>query len=129
MWILTPPWLLFSLRRWRKRCQHDPGSRLWRGSGGKSKTLSISSPHIDVSLSQIFALCFLSRSLSRSERCRRTYDHTDDSFFLLWGSIVCGEETKMTGCFLCLSKSKSLWSARLLYFIHGPHTCVRKHTK
>lgn len=58
MWILTPPWLLFSLRGWRKRCQHDPGSRLWRGSGGKSKTLSISSPHTGVMLSQTFLIAF-----------------------------------------------------------------------
>lgn len=58
MWILTPPWLLFSLRGWRKRCQHDPGSRLWRGSGGKSKTLSISSPHSGVMLSQTSLIAF-----------------------------------------------------------------------
>lgn len=32
---------LFSLRGRRKRCQHDPGSWLWRGSGGQSKNLSV----------------------------------------------------------------------------------------
>lgn len=100
MWILTPPWLLFSLRGWRKRCQHDPGSRLWRGSGGKSKTLSISSPHIDVPLSQIFALCFLSRSLLRSETCAHRW--------FLFMRIYClsrGNKDDRMLFFLLLSKS------------------------
>lgn len=75
MWIPTPPWLLFSLRGRRKRCQHDPGSRLWRGSGRKSKTLSFSSPHIGVSLSQIFTYWVSGQELSHVQRHAERHAH------------------------------------------------------
>lgn len=126
MWILTPPWLLFSLRGWRKRCQHDPGSRLWRGSGGKSKTLSISSPHIDVPLSQIFALCFLSRSLLRSETCTHRW--------FLFMRIYClsrgNKDDRMLFFFsFFLIKQKSLISHRSVKSLSRWTVCTDKDLK
>lgn len=80
MQILTPPWLLFSLRGRRKRCQHDPGSRLWRGSGGKSKTLSIRSPRWRAALTVVL--------LTFPVKIPLTYRDTNTDDSSLWPSIV-----------------------------------------
>lgn len=110
VWILTPPWLLFSLRGWRKRCQHDPGSWLWRGSGGKSKTLSISSPHIDVLLSQIFCFVFP----VKISHIQRHVERRAHRWFLFMRVYCLSRGNKDDRMLLCLSKSKSLSSALLL---------------
>lgn len=96
--VATPPWLLFSLRGWRKRCQHDPGSRLWRGSGGKSKTLSPSHRLALTCGSHRFLLLVSCQDISHVQRHLERGMHTDDSS--LRASIVWVEEAKMTGC-LC----------------------------
>lgn len=80
MRILTPPWLLFSLRGRRKRCQHDPGSRLWRGSGGKSKTLSIRSPRCRAALTVVL--------LTFPVKIPLTYTDTNTDDSSLWPAIV-----------------------------------------
>lgn len=105
MWILTSPWLLFSLRGRRKRCQHDPGSRLWRGSGGKSKTLSIRSPHWCAALT-VFLLTF-------PVKIPLTYRdmNTDDSS--LWAAIVLCRGSKDDRMRLGSSKRESLNSSHL----------------
>lgn len=90
MWILTPPWLLFSLRGRRKRCQHDPGSRLWRGSGGKSKAVHLVASQQHRRSRRVFlSPRFLPRSLSRSAA-----ERADDSS--LWG-------------FYCFTRGSKRW--------------------
>lgn len=92
MWILTPPWLFLSLRGRRKRCQHDPGSRLWRGSGGKSKTVHRVAWQRRRRSRKSFTPPVSFQNLSHVQQPSR------QMIPLYETSIVSREEAEMTGC-------------------------------
>lgn len=102
IWTLTPPLLLFSLRGRRKRCQHDPGSRLWRGSGGKSKSVHLIASHWRAALTD-FLFVFPVKIYHVQSHAHR--------WFLFMQSYCLSIGNRDYRMLLCSSKSKSLSSA------------------
>lgn len=89
----------YSVRGRRKRCQHDPGSRLWRGSGGKSKTVHLVPWQQRRCSHKVLLPAFLAK-VSLTQMIP-PYE----------ASIVLREDAKMTGC---------LWTQVKVNVTHQP---------